>query len=271
MGAIIWHKTENSSEVNFESSIYRCPDQYSSNEYISFNRTDDYYSNENSTFEETRANLSNGNHTDQEYNMDDEYKNNHTEGEYYQHLDEALGWSVDDENEAENCNFVRLWDTTFNEELVTTRIYKDVVFSAYDRNYRKQQKERRVLFEENILMKNDGYKYDVTAFEPYSGNKPSFYTISGDVRNSSEKTNITLSCPMASLDLEINKNDTDRFKVKLECGYEKIFDGWFYDYLGYLKNMDDKLIRSYLKNYFEISKAKEWYSYIYTIGQLIDI
>ena len=275
MGAINWHTSENSSDVNLESSLFRCPDkelQYSSYEYVSYNRTDEYYSNDNSssyplngnatTIEELNRITGNKNHTDR------------TERDHYPHLDEALGWSVDDEYESENC-VVNLWDTHFNEEQVTTRIYKDVIFAGYDRNY--AGKERRVLLEENIVMKNYGYNYDIKAFESYTENEIPYFTFSGDVRNSSG-TNITLSSPMASLDFAMNENwerygVIERYKVKMEWGYEKIFDGWFYDYLGVSKKMDDvanKIMPSYLKRYFDMSKAKEWQAYIYTIGQLLD-
>ena len=266
MGAITWHTTENSSMVNLESSSYRCPDtdytlpryNYSSNEYDSFNRTENYYSNDNSN---TYPNV---NSTFEDTNW---ITGNHTGIDYYQHLDESLGWSVDEENGYENCA-VNLWDTTFNKKEITSRIYSDIVtlYKGYDRNYRHQPKERRALLEEHIEFKNDGYKYSLNALDGKYG------TLSGKVRNNSEKTDINLSFEsLFDLDLEIK--DTDRYKVKLECGYEKIFDGWFYDYFGLIFRMDDtvnELIPSYLKSYFELSKAKEWNSYINTIGKFID-
>ena len=180
--------------------------------------------------------------------------------EYHPHLDESLGWYAESEEEDEdNCNKLKLWGTTFNDTHTTTRIYKNAMVSDTDRYTWKKLTGNSdwPLIEESIYFSDDGYEYKVTL--PDTDLK-----FSGSVKNESDKTIIHLSS-ILTLDMEIDPNNTERFKTKLRWGYEKIFDGWFYDIFGYSKqiiNIVHKMIPDYLKPYLDMARSKEWHSYL---------
>ena len=90
-------------------------------------------------------------------------------------------------------------------------------------------------------------------------------------KNVSNKTNLHISS-LLDLDIEIDQNNTEKFKTKIQYGSEKILDGWFYN--QYIKSYDindivHNIVPGYLESYFEIAKPKEYLFYLHTIGYLL--
>ena len=133
----------------------------------------------------------------------------------------------------------------------------------------QREKETGQIFEENIVVKNDQYQINKTYFDG-SRNGLSF---SATVQNDRTKTSIHLSSEhfrsypfgnpgydvqyrgsyaphgsVASFDMEIRNNQTEKYKAKLILGNHKIFDAWFYDALGMNRNVKD-LVNTRIPSY----------------------
>ena len=178
-------------------------------------------------------------------------------------LSDILGWNIKSA-EKNNCNINRLLETEYDNERVTTRAYQDVLYMFSSPHYRKQMKARGKVFEENIVLKNDGYHYNTTFSDGYGGR-----AFSGVVQNNTERTGIQFTTaevfhgiplftdlrPDASIDMELNKIDADNHNFKLQWNKEKVFDGWFYQANMISKVVNDQ-IPIYLKKYLEMSLGR---------------
>lgn len=182
------------------------------------------------------------------------------------HLSDFIGWSIQGSAEVTHCNKYKIWDTEFDNGRGTTRIYKDFLLYIFGAPWSviEREKETGQIFEENIVVKNDGYQIKKTF---YAGGRDS-YSISANVKKDNTKTSIQVSSkryrgypfdirgngslyedPIVSFDMEINESQTEKYKAKLVKGDDKIFDAWFYDVLGMNGNIKDLVnirIPSYL-------------------------
>ena len=248
LGSLNWHTTNSSSEVILETNHYCHPDWV----YEPIDESIDQYAND----------------TGDDYDFDKNETNHNLETTAYQpHLDELLGWYAEEEKEEQgDCNTLRLWKTTFNETNMTTRIYKNAFVSDTDRyNWKKLTGNPDWTFiEEKISLGDHDYEYSL-AFPDSELN------FSVGAKNISNKTILNMSS-FLDLDMEIDQNNTEKFKTKLQYGSEKILDGWFYN--QYVKSYDindivHNTVPGYLKSYFEIAKPKEYLFYLHTIGYLL--
>ena len=250
LGSINWHTTDNSSEVFLQRNHYCLPDWV----YEPIEDPTEGYGN--------RSESDTGDYSDSlpEYN---------NQTEYQPHLDESIGWySEDVEEENDNCNIIRLWRTTFNDTQVTTSFYKNAFVSDSDRyNWKKLTGNPDWTFvEEHISLKDDGYDYNMT----FPDGDEDLFTMS--VRNKSENTLLHVSTFSSRVEIQNDQNNSEKFMTKAYFGSEKVLDGWLYDVFGFSKNRDDILLNvipSYLESYSKITRAKEWHTYIYTIGQVV--
>ena len=187
------------------------------------------------------------------------------------HLSDFLGWSVQGSDEVKDCNKYKIWETEYDNGRGTTRIYGDLLnyiiyvnrgmsWSAVER-----EKETGQIFEENIVVKNDGYQINQTYFGVLGGG----ISISANVQKDSTKTSIHVSSEhfhrypfetpveippynphgsLGSFDMEINESQTEKYKAKLILWSDKIFDAWFYDALGMNRNIKD-LVNTRIPSY----------------------
>ena len=250
LGSVNWHTTDNSSEVFLQRNQYCLPDWV----YEPIEDPNEGYGN--------RSESDTG-----DYPESLSYYTDQTE--YHPHLDESIGWySEDVEEENDNCNIIRLWRTTFNDTKVTTRFYKNAFVSDRDRYYWNKLTGNSdwTFVKEHISIEDDGYDYNMTF--PDAGED----LLAMSVRNKSQKALLSVSTFSSKVEIQNDQNNSEKFKTKLYFGSEKILDGWFYDVFGFSKNLDDILLNvipSYLESYFKIARAKEWHTYIYTIGQVV--
>ena len=243
LGALNWHTTQNSSDINVEypknneqcSNAIKPSDEYELYETGEF---PDYYSGTNGSSERAK---------------------------YSSHLSEVLGWDIESEEYDGNyCNIQRLWSTSFDEEHVTTKIYED-----YYLNYGQQLKDRRAMFQENIVIKNNSYEYKLIFFDYRSYNSFQSFELSGIVDNSKHnKTVIQLKALDIALELEIDKIEDEsrqrNFRVKAMAGRQKFLNGKFYDLLKFTPYVDEVLnniVPSYLTIYSELSHTQKWLLY----------
>ena len=208
------------------------------------------------------------------------------------HLSEFLGQDVESEDgEEERCNIQRLWETKFNDETVTTTIYQDLfLLGKYGRRYRSKidpnSSNSSILssskvFEESMTMKNDGYQHTVMLSDGYEG-----YEVACNVNyTDANKTEFEVGVseitqqdapffddakPIVSMKMEMDDEDDEKFKARLQKGTQKIFDGWFYDLNGYkrfMKTMVKQILPSHMSKYMEMAREKEYRLYHNIIGR----
>jgi hypothetical protein len=186
------------------------------------------------------------------------------------HLSDFMGWNVQGRGEVKDCNKFKIWETEFDNGRGITRIYRDLLIylNFHSPQFTERQKEKGQIFEENIVVQNDGYHIKKTYSDGRNG-----LAISAKVEKDSVKTSIHLTSksvrgypfeittsprsngssylsesPMASFDMEINEIITEKYKAKLRLGNDKIFDAWFYDALGMNRNVKD-LVNAHIPRY----------------------
>jgi len=182
------------------------------------------------------------------------------------HLSDFIGWNVEERSEVEDCNKFKIWETEFDNGRGTTKIYKDLFLFLQFRSQRwtELRKETGQLFQENIAVHNDGYEINQTLSAVHSG-----LAFSANVEREPGITSIQLTLngvngyswatsgpyyppseyQMARFGMEIDENQSEKYKAKLRVENEKIFDAWFYDALGMnrdIKNLVNTHIPSYL-------------------------
>jgi hypothetical protein len=266
--ALNWHTTNTSSSVGIHT-YGRCPNKEPS---------------QNSThiWNIEPSNISNGIETPG-YNQ-----TNHGPSSDFTlpHLSEFLGQDVESEDvEDEKCNIQRLWETKFNDETVTTTIYQDLfLLGKYGRRYRSKidpsSSNSSILssskvFEESMTMKNDGYQHSLMLSDGYEGYEVACnvnYTDTNKTEFEVGVSEITLqdapfsddARPIVSMKMEMDDEDVEKFKAKLQKGAQKIFDGWFYDLNGYksfMKTMLKQILPSHMARYMEMARDKEYRVY----------
>ena len=273
--ALNWHTTNTSSSVGIHT-YGRCPNK----EPIMLDQS---ISNKHS-------NISNGIGTPG-YNQ-----TNHGPSANFTlpHLSEFLGQDVEYEDvEEEKCNIQRLWETKFNDETVTTTIYQDLfLLGKYGRRYRSKidpsSSNSSILssskvFEESMTMKNDGYHHTMMLSDGYEGYEVACnvnYTDTNKTEFEVGVSEITLqdapfsddAKPIVSMKMEMDDEEDEKFKAKLQKGTQKIFDGWFYDLNGYksfMKTMLKQILPSHMSRYMEMARDKEYRLYHNIIGRHI--
>ena len=180
------------------------------------------------------------------------------------HLSDFVGWSVQGSDEVKDCNKYKIFETEFDNGRGTTRIYKHLLIWIVGSNVWRLEQEKEIgqIFEENIVVKNDGYQINKTFSNGGEG-----LSISANVQKDSMKTSIQVSSkrysgypfhihgidslhesPVISFYMEINESQTEKYKAKLILGNNKIFDAWFYDALGMNRNIKD-LVNTRIPSY----------------------
>ena len=263
LGAINWHSGASSSELTVETNL-NCQDigpddnvgEYSIDESNGYRLNNDFSGN---------AQFGDSNITNDPRNRTSVEERN-VPRNISPTLSDIFEWNVES-TEKYNCNVHRLLETEFDKYHVTTRVYQDALYIFSNPHYRKKMRELGKVFEENIVMKNDDYLYNITFSDGYKGR-----TFSGIFQNNTNNTNIQLMTavvtngiplfgdihPEASLDLEINKSQPESHKLhlnylKLQWNYEKIFEGWFYQ-ANIIQKIAIDQVPTYLKKYLEMRK-----------------
>ena len=267
MFALNLKTTATTSEIYLETDNYRCIR----------NTYEDYSSSSSSSFRSK---------TNRFYNSTEEISSEEDESNStvvlpvstLPHLSDFIGWSVQGDDEVNDCKKYKIFDTEFDNGRGTTRIYRDLLIFIFGRGKHMSTIEHEMeigqIFEENIAVKNDGYQINQT----YSVNWRNGHSISANVQNNGTKTIIQISAKdinyypgdyhkeispgdirfdrsdslsgstLTSLDMEIDESQTQRYKSKLIVGNDKIFDAWFYDAFRTNRNIKD-LVNTRIPHY----------------------
>ena len=160
-------------------------------------------------------------------------------------LSELFEWNVESqENYGDVCS-MNLWESRWKDDRATIRIYSTSFYSNLP------------VFENSILLRNDGYQINATFLKAYR--------LSTNVQNTPEETTFQLIYyingfheyrPILTFRIGMNESVTEKYKLKFQKdfgrGLEKILDGWLFDHFGatgYIKTIANELIPRHLADY----------------------